>query len=443
MPDFTGPRPTGLPAIGIDRTGSRPGGMPTLETGTRLQVQIIGQLAERGVQLRPVTPSGAQSPEARAPSFNAQLATPLPSALLPGNQAGPRMALAEVVRTEPRLEVRLLPLPGSGPTGGTSTSVPATGANPGQASTSLPATGQQDPAQWLLRELRHQIPGARSLANGMQTLQATLASATAAAPQPGANEGPLLPAMNRLLDLAPPAVRLVTPEGVHRHMQQSGLWLEAMLAQGARANGSTAPAQDLKAQLLRVAEHLRQAGENRAPPPATTTPSTPPAPASAAALPPLGPLTGLVEGMLKRITTLQLQSLPSSVQGDDEGQPRWFFELPFRSPQGIHALAGQLQHEAGRPPDRPEGWTLVLDLDLQALGPTRVAIALRDDRVSVHFTAERPETAASLQSGTPELRQRLIGRDLSIGSVSVREGRVEPQDPASVNLRDGLLDERA
>ncbi len=438
MPDFTGPRPTGLPTTGVERAGSRQGGMPALETGTRLQVQIVGQLAERSVQLRPIAPSG----EARAPAFNAQLATPLPSALLPGSQAGPHVALAEVVRTEPRLEVRLMPLPASALPSGTSATAPATRQGAGQATAGQPATGPQDPTQWLLRELRHQIPGARGLATGMQTLQATLAAAPSSGVQPAASEGQILPAMNRLLELTPPAVRLITPEGVNRHIQQSGLWLEAMLAQGARSNTSGTPSQDLKAQLLRVAEHLRQAGETRIPSPAQTSTPPPPPPGTAALLP-LGPLTGLIEGMLKRITTLQIHSLQPSVQGDDEGHPRWFFELPFRSPQGIHALAGQLQREEGRPPERPEGWTLVLDLDLQALGPTRVAIALRDGRVSVHFTAERPETAERLHSGTPELRQRLIGRELHIGSVSVREARVEPRDPASVTLREGLLDERA
>ncbi len=437
MPDFTGPRPTGLPAGGLDRVAPRASAMPTLETGTRLQVQIVGQLAERGVQLRPLTSSGAQSVDTRAPTFNAQLATPLTNALLPGNQSGPRIALAEVTRTEPRLEVRLLPLPSGTAlaTGSPSPPVPTSPSNP--------SVGQHDATQWLLRELRHQIPGARGLAGGLQTIQNTLATAIAAGAPPTASEARLLPAMNRLIELTPPAVRLTSPDSLNRHIQQSGLWLEAMLAQGVRTNTSGTAAQDLKAQLLRVAEHLRQSAETRSPlpTPAAATPA-PPAPTTAG-LPPTGALAGLIEGMLKRITTLQLHSLQPSTQGDDESHPRWFFELPFRSPQGLHSLAGQLQHEAGRPPERAEGWTLVLDLDLQALGPTRVALALRDERVSVHFTAERPETAQRLRAGTPELHQRLAGRDLTVGSLSVREGQVEPQDPASLTLRDGLLDERA
>ena len=162
MADLTGPRilgglpPTALPA--------QPGGgeRPNLAPGTRVEVRLLELLGERGIRLRlDPAPAGATATaplraQGSGPVVTAQLVGALPSTVperIPGRGAGLPM-LAEVTRTEPRLEVRLLPL---SPAGGAGLPVRAAGTD-------------NSVAQWLGQQLRQHLPAARPLAPGLQAL---------------------------------------------------------------------------------------------------------------------------------------------------------------------------------------------------------------------------------------------------------------------------------
>ncbi len=432
MSEFNGPQPPGVFPGASDRglRSARPE-VSGLQTGTRLQVRVVGMLAERGIQLQPVasSPTGGTgasgSVQRPAPVLVAQLAGPLPEALTTAaGRIANRPVIAEIVRTEPRLEVRLLPLE--------MTRNASIGAPRG------PAAGPPNVAQWLALELRQHLPGARPLAASLQALQTAAGSGAA----PGAVTSGSAPAgpVAALLEQLPPPGQLLQGEALRGRIQQSGIWLEAMLGQVARgAPPAGSLSLDLKAQLLRAAEHLRMAPDARAVPAPPTVGTGPAHPAGLAAG--LG-LAGLIEGMIKRITTLQLQSLQAAV-GNDDGPVRWSFELPFRTPQGIESIIGQLQRERGSA-DTPEGrWTLVLKLDLQDLGPMRVALGWHQERLSVHFTAEHPDTVEELRGATAYLNERLTARDLTVASMSVREGTVDPEPDPPPSTPRGMLDERA
>lgn len=433
MVDPGGPRIPGWIPPGHVAGGSASGDRANLQPGARIEVRVLDVLPDRSVRLRleSAMPGGAARGGARAgtplPVVTAQVAGAVPDALLnrpsgsPGGGAGGTAMLAEVTRTEPRLEVRLLasspdraaPRPAAGPAGG---------ASPAQ--------------QWLGQELRHQLPGARPLGPALQALltqSSAMPRAEAAAPGAGtANPAP--PALNRLLEMLPTPAQLTQPDSLRQHVQHSGLWMEAMLGLAARGQGPALPlAADLKAQLLRAADQLRQAGEARpaAPPPTPATPATAPT---------LPALTGLLEGLLKRVTSLQLQSL-QSFASDEPGNSRWFFELPLRGEHGVQGVFGEIRREKPTHADPDPPWSIVLTLDVGALGPTRIAAASRQGGVSVHFTAREPDTVERLRQELPRLRDRLDERELTVTGLSVRQGEVDP-DPRPAHAQ-RMLDEQA
>ncbi|WP_026279785.1 flagellar hook-length control protein FliK [Thioalkalivibrio sp. ALJ16] len=432
MADLSGPRMPGWTSPGTGATGTSSSERLPLVPGARIEVQLVERVGDRGVRLRlgpastgataATAPPPTSARPAAAPVVTAQVAGQLPEALLNRAPTGTRSPgmLMEVIRTEPRLEVRLMPLPGerapTRPAAGSASQIPA--------------------QQWLGQELRQHLPGARPLAAALQSLASlagtglrmdAMAPATPAAPAPAA--------LQRVLESLPTPGQLARPDTLRQQVQQSGVWLEAMLGQTARGHAAhPALAADLKAQLLRAADQLRQLRtEARPNAPATA----PPAAANAAALP---AMNSLLEGLLKRVTTLQLQSL-QTLSSDESGNPRWFFELPLRSEQGLQGILAEIRREARAASDEEARWSIVLTLDLPGMGPTRIAVASRAGHIQVHFTASQPDTVARLRMQLPDLRERLGQRELQVAAMSVRQGEVDPEPHPRADAR--MLNEQA
>ena len=423
MVDLGGPRIPGWTPPGNVSGGSASGERPSLQPGTRIEVRVLDVLPDRSVRLR-LEPAAARgltpaAPRAAppAPVVTAQLAGALPEPLLNRAGAGGTAMLAEITRTEPRLEVRLMPLA------------------PDRAAPRPAGPPANTAQQWLGQELRHQLPGARPLGpalQGLLTPPAGGARGEAAPNLAAATQG--VPALQRLIAILPTPGQLTQPDSLRQHVQNSGLWMEAMLGLAARGQGPThALAADLKGQLLRAADQLRQGPEPR---PVAQSP----APAATASSPALPALAGLLEGLLKRVTSLQLQSL-QSFASDEPGNNRWFFELPLRSDQGIQGIFGEIQRESTTDGDGEAPWSIVLTLDLGDLGPTRVAVASHHGGISVHFTASEPDTVTRLRGEMAYLRDRLAERELTVTGLSVRQGSVDP-DPRPANAH-RMVDEQA
>ncbi|MFO7955102.1 flagellar hook-length control protein FliK [Thioalkalivibrio sp.] len=424
MVDLGGPRIPGWTPPGNVSGGSGNGARTSLQPGVRIEVRVLDVLPDRSVRLR-LEPAAARglapaAPRAAppAPVVTAQLAGALPEPLLNRAGAGGTAMLAEITRTEPRLEVRLMPL-------APDRAVPR------------PAGPPTNPVQqWLGQELRHQLPGARPLGPTLQGLLTPPAGAPRGEATPNLAAATLgAPAFQRLVEILPTPGQLTQPDSLRQHVQNSGLWMEAMLGLAGRGQPPTnALAADLKGQLFRAADQLRQGPEPRAF-------VQPPAPGATASSPALPALTGLLEGLLKRVTSLQLQSL-QSFASDEPGNNRWFFELPLRSEQGIHSIHGEIQREPTTDEAGDEApWSIVLRLDLGDLGPTRVAVASHHGGVSVHFTASEPDTVTRLRSEMAYLRDRFAERELTVTGLSVRQGTVDT-DPRPANAH-RMVDEQA
>ena len=243
--------------------------------------------------------------------------------------------------------------------------------------------------------IRQAVDAARADAAGRQAslapLLADLSQALARPDLPSVVKA----AIGQVLAFQLPAGGPLTPEIIRQAVAQSGLFLEAHLAQA--APGAAAPP-DLKAALLTLLQALppRPAGD-LAPPPQRTAPPVRGAALTAQAPAPSGlpaeadlaavvqHLRPQVEQALARQTLHQLASLP------DGSTSAWMFELPIATPQGA-ALA---QFEVDR--DAPEAdaagaeasWRVRFSVDIEPLGPVHVHLGMTGDRAAVTVWAER------------------------------------------------------
>lgn len=203
---------------------------------------------------------------------------------------------------------------------------------------------------------------------------------------------PLKAAITQVLALRTPAEGPITAGTIRQAVAQSGLFLEARIAQGEPATP------DLKAALLTLLQTLPQTAAR----PRSQRPDTPPpvrggtlaghGPA-AATLPPdadlpliAETLRGETEQAVARQVLHQLASLP-------EGEAaKWLFELPLAMPQGAAIAQFEIERdEPGRTsdPDATPAWRARFSLDIEPLGPVHVHLSLGGDRMAVNVWAER------------------------------------------------------
>jgi hypothetical protein len=307
----------------------------------------------------------------------------------------------------------------------------------GQSPTPAVAPPTQPPSQPTPIETATQTAVSRQ--GGLAPLLADLAVAVQRPDLPP----PVLAAANRVLALQQPLAGAPSAGDLKQALAQSGLLLEARIAdQGAPSD------QDLKAALL----VLRQAVQAAAP----TSP--PAAPAGAAPAPPYrgGPLqaqppaqAGLTldapadmvahrlvqgaDGALARETLLQLASTPGAPQAASGTQANsWLFEVPFAAAQGAAIAQFEIgrEDEDGSPSGAKSGdpvWRARFSLNLDPMGPVHAKISLSGGRARVTLWAENETTVASLSRQQDLLSQALL-RDEVVAMVSVFPGA--PRQPA-------------
>lgn len=129
-------------------------------------------------------------------------------------------------------------------------------------------------------------------------------------------------------------------------------------------------------------------------------------------------------GAIARQELLQIASLPDP-RGEvervsDAKGPRWVFDLPFQTPQGVAVAQFEVSRDGGgggSEGDREieRTWRARFSLDVEPLGPVHVQIALTGARTRVGLWAERPDAMARLQAGEEAL------------SVALREAELSPE----------------
>ncbi|QCK84405.1 hypothetical protein E8L99_00650 [Phreatobacter aquaticus] len=261
---------------------------------------------------------------------------------------------------------------------------------------------------------------------------------------------PVAQALASLLGFQMPAEGAASPAALQRAVAQSGIFLEATLA---NAQGAPPPP-DLKATLasLRQAlgswmndlgmpmEDAPERGLDHARPPLRGAlpqgqqPAGPSIPAGSTLAEIAQRLGDKTEAALARLTLLQAASLPD--QGDSqrpEIAAQVTTEIPVRFGPETAIMQFQItreqdQESAGQPGAKPRrDWTLRFSMDAEPLGPVHAAIRLRDGHVGVRLWAERETIAARLQSSSRDLTQALEASAFSIDQVTIAAGK--PADP--------------
>jgi hypothetical protein len=321
--------------------------------------------------------------------------------------------------------------------------------------------------------LAQAVRGAAVRQNGLAPLMADLAVALQSPALPSA----VKETAAQVLALRVPVAGGLQASALKQAFARSGLFLEAGLA-----NGSDGPP-DLKAALLTLRQVLRtlmatDAGLpvrpemavpqlKTAPPlvPAGATPEQPsaqsvPPPyrgAPTTAQPELPPAVAIdtpademgrvllrdTEGALGRQTLLQAASLPDRPSHTDPaGGPRWHFEIPFATPQGLMVAQFEVARDGHAAP--AEGmkavWRARFSVDVEPLGAVHAQVALIGERAAITLWAERPEAAARFRAGAADLKAALAEAELE-PDIMIRDGA--PPRPREVTAPAGRFLDRA
>lgn len=279
----------------------------------------------------------------------------------------------------------------------------------------LSANKPDAPLQASLRALLSSAGSRTSLETGFAKLLSVLAT----------NDAPpaLRPLLTALVALIRQPAQLSTPEGLTAAVRDSGLLLERRLL----SEPQTAPQQELKAQLLRLAARLQ----------AMSQPATPAETPTANEFIPR--LTEITERLLARLETLQLQA--ASSEGLD-----LLFELPVQSNTELERLQLRIQdeRESDAAQDGADSGGLLVRLHFgfvdDALG---AVLRLAGDVVRVHWWAEQAATADRLQAALPLLVDRLEALGLKVKEMSCLTGSPPTVDEMPILRTRGLLDEKA
>ncbi|HEX3504934.1 MAG TPA: flagellar hook-length control protein FliK [Xanthobacteraceae bacterium] len=164
-------------------------------------------------------------------------------------------------------------------------------------------------------------------------------------------------------------------------------------------------------------------------PPYRGAPSVPQAPAPpslSTAAPPreqIAHLLSQTDAAIARQTLLRIVSLPSdptsNTQHGDNNSTRVMFEIPLATPQGTSVAPMTIERDAGNgnTPESLTAWRANFSIDLPAIGPVHVRIALVGERATVTLNAERAQSAELLAAGLPLLDAGLRSAQIEPGEL--------------------------
>lgn len=425
----------------IAENSGKAGGPPPITVSLPPQTQLLSQL-QTGQQLSAVLAQPADSQQTRTllelagNRINVQLSQPLPASM---GQQGQQIKL-EVVNPGaiPALKI----LAASQPAGQTTAVDKAAISH--ALRTTLP---QQAPLPPLLGNLALIAKG--NSANFLPSSTSSLTQ-TVAPPLPQ----PLVELVRTVVDRLPRSESITTGDSLKQAVAQSGLFMEAKLAQVLQqpVPANAAPPIDFKGGLLSLLLTLLNftKGAAQTPPAPTHAPSqnTQPTPTNAQATlnqqmnlqQALGELLRNVESGLAR---LQLSQLVSSAPEDD-GKRSWVMELPLRTGEQIDLLQLRIEKDQSQAKTKQAAmWTVTLALNLNGLGPVQARVTLVDKTVSTHFWAEHAQTTAFINQHLNILQTRYREVGLNVGTLNAHHGKAPDPVSPDANLPHILLDEEA
>ena len=302
--------------------------------------------------------------------------------------------------------------------------------------------------------LANLITAAAIAQEGLSGLFADLAAAQNAAALPDAVKS----AIQQVLATQPPLTASVTGPGLQTAVANSGLFLEAQLAQGLTGGPVPAVSADFKAVLLQLAQRLGallEADPTAAalvaegavlPAPVPSTPQTrsaarPPPPlrggvtqGQGAARPQVDPempeeqlLRVLDHDVHAALARLELSQAASARLQD--GSSFWKFELPVAAPDGPAMAQFEISRDAqghGGATDAPATWRTRFAVNVTPSGPVHAELALSGDTIHVTLWADDTDTRTLLAADRAALADALRAEGLSEAAVRIAPGSPTP-----------------
>lgn len=288
------------------------------------------------------------------------------------------------------------------------------------------------PETTLTQAWRQVLPREGDLRPLLAQLAGTAAMATGAGPK--VLPGPVAAALKQFAARLPLLDTLTTAAGLKRAVGDSGIFLEAHLAQALTEGKAPAVQNDIKANLLQLVAQLRSLA-------ASATPAT--AASAHGAEPPIDPALPVVlrqaDAALARIEQNQLATL----SGSPQAATLLAMDLPVRDARYTGVLElGIEEQQSGTPTgDTVMPWSVWLHFDFEHLGKVHARVTLRDEEVAATLWAEHEPTAALFQQHLATLDGALRHAGLVPTTLHCQTGTPphtgEPPTPST------LLDERA
>jgi Flagellar hook-length control protein FliK len=134
------------------------------------------------------------------------------------------------------------------------------------------------------------------------------------------------------------------------------------------------------------------------------------------------------DAAIARQTLLRIGSLPADQSvgptHNNDNATRVMFEIPVATALGTGIAPMTIARDGGKG-DTPEtltSWLATFSIDLAAIGPVHVRIALVGERASVTFSAERAQSAELLAAELPRLDAGLRSAQIEPGELRCRVG---------------------
>lgn len=237
---------------------------------------------------------------------------------------------------------------------------------------------------------------------------------------------------------------LISAEGLKRGISNSGVFLEAKLA-----NLPLTVQGDLKGHLLALLDALQNVKGNQ-----NTLSSADTIHPSSGQASDLSPAKTLADGLagamdkllldktggaLARIVLNQLASLPQS----DDKQNAWQIEIPFTD--GHHTDAVKLkinrENKTNQTNDQAN-WSVVLELNPPRLGTLHARISLVNEVIDTYFWSDQQATLALVREHLDRLSNSYSQAGLAVGQLNALEGTPVNVESSSSLPVPTLLDER-
>jgi flagellar hook-length control protein FliK len=235
---------------------------------------------------------------------------------------------------------------------------------------------------------------------------------------------------------------LMTPEGLKQGISNSGVFLEAKLA------NQLPPQGDMKAQLLTLADALQQiqGSQNDV----STKERISPALGQGADAEKMvstvfsenankdNALLNKTEGAIARIVLDQLTSLPQN----DEQQHTWQIEIPYTNGDRTETVKLKINREANQKQSEAQAnWSVLLELNPPGLGALQSRISLVDDKIDTLFWSDQAAVASLVQHNLDHLANGYAEAGLSIGRLDALHGSVVSSKSEETSIHANLLDE--